>query len=395
MQVFLFRAGPPCGRPRANFRLTVGGSALHGSRRGCGRSPSRKRRPPLAKGRAARSGPASGRCRPTRSASPSSPAPTVAALQDIIAVDGAARWPVAELLVLPTRVQGGGCGARYLRRAPRCCAASRDSTWRSSAGAGGSREDLWTFNHERVAARAVAALSGAGDLGGRSRDRCDAVRPGRRRARFLRRPRRRRRPRPTGADVLAELAHLGRGDWPAVWPGRSARMAERLERHVRAPDRDSGTPVRAATATSCQGLAGRLDALVAPSRSSSAATRLARDEQGRVLKRIAQFPSGLPVPPAASPTVTSQRVPENRDGTYPTRPRALELRTAARTASRRSCIGSKPRSSTSTRRSSCSKRASSGFRTARAKRLTAAEAQVKQVPLRTRPGNFRVEDFDG
>src|SRR5437762_10268266 len=81
--------------------------------------------------------------------------PDGAALRDIIAVT-ARRWPVAELLVLPTRVQGEGAEQEI-------CAALA-LLWRVEGlgggiicRGGGAREELWTFNHERVA-RAVAAL---------------------------------------------------------------------------------------------------------------------------------------------------------------------------------------------------------------------------------------------
>ncbi|PYO70843.1 MAG: hypothetical protein DMD71_00630, partial [Gemmatimonadetes bacterium] len=79
--------------------------------------------------------------------------PDGAALKDIIAVVGR-RWPIAEVIVLPAQVQGAGaedelCAAlASLRR----LAVDVAIVGRG----GGSKEDLWTFNRERVA-RAVAA----------------------------------------------------------------------------------------------------------------------------------------------------------------------------------------------------------------------------------------------
>src|SRR5207247_9635078 len=81
--------------------------------------------------------------------------PDGAALQDIIAVM-ARRWPVAELLVLPTRVQGEGAEQEICAALALLCRLEGLDLAIIGRG-GGSREDLWTFNHERVA-RAVAAL---------------------------------------------------------------------------------------------------------------------------------------------------------------------------------------------------------------------------------------------
>src|SRR5260370_956360 len=80
--------------------------------------------------------------------------PGGAASRDIISV-ATRRWPVAELLVIPTRVQGDGaeaeiCGAlALLTRVARLDVAI-------IGRCGGAPEDLWTFNHER-ACRARAA----------------------------------------------------------------------------------------------------------------------------------------------------------------------------------------------------------------------------------------------
>ncbi len=81
--------------------------------------------------------------------------PDGAALRDIIAV-ATRRWPVAELLVVPTRVQGDGAEGE-IRAALALVTRLTGLDLVIIGRGGGSREDLWTFNHERVA-RAVAAL---------------------------------------------------------------------------------------------------------------------------------------------------------------------------------------------------------------------------------------------
>src|SRR2546422_11556404 len=152
MQVFLF-ARPTVWEEKGEFRLTVvvwlsrgGGGlwqlALERAKAALARDglldPARKRPlPPY----------------PLRIAVVTSP--DGAALQDIIAVT-ARRWPVAELLVLPTRVQGEGAEQEICAALALLCRIEGLDLAIIGRG-GGSREDLWTFNHERVA-RAVAAL---------------------------------------------------------------------------------------------------------------------------------------------------------------------------------------------------------------------------------------------
>ena len=72
-----------------------------------------------------------------------------AAVRDIIRVSGA-RWPLAKIIVLPVRVQGAEAPAEIagaLRYANRWQVADLIITGRG----GGSIEDLWAFNDERVA----------------------------------------------------------------------------------------------------------------------------------------------------------------------------------------------------------------------------------------------------
>src|SRR3989441_6751628 len=87
--------------------------------------------------------------------------PDGAALQDIIAVT-ARRWPVAELLVLPTRVQGEGAERDICAALALLCRIEGLDLAIIGRG-GGSREDLWTLTHMRVAPagapRPVPAIS--------------------------------------------------------------------------------------------------------------------------------------------------------------------------------------------------------------------------------------------
>ena len=212
--------------------------------------------------------------------------PDGAALQDIIAVTGR-RWPVAELLVLPTRVQGEGAEQEICAALALLCRVEGLDLAIIGRG-GGSREDLWTFNHERVA-RAVAALPvPVISAVGHETDvtLCDLVAD----VRAATPSAAAEAATPDRADVLVELAHLG-SRLARGLAGRSGRVAERLDRTF---DRLTGTLDRRLERHrhELSGLAGRLDAL-SPLKILERGYALARDEQGRVLKRVVQFPSGL------------------------------------------------------------------------------------------------------
>jgi exodeoxyribonuclease VII large subunit len=212
--------------------------------------------------------------------------PDGAALRDIIAV-AARRWPVAELLVFPTRVQGEGAEDEICAALALVCRLEGLDLAIIGRG-GGSREDLWTFNHERVA-RAVAALPVPVICAvGHETDvtLCDLVAD-------------LRAPTPSAAaeaatpdrgDVLLVLDQLG-ARLARGLAARSGRVAERLDR---TSDRLTGAVERRLERHRHElaGLAGRLDAL-SPLRILERGYALARDAQGRVLKRVAQFPRGL------------------------------------------------------------------------------------------------------
>ncbi|OLC07325.1 MAG: hypothetical protein AUH34_01555 [Gemmatimonadetes bacterium 13_1_40CM_70_12] len=78
-----------------------------------------------------------------------------AAVRDIIAVTRR-RWPSLELFVIPTKVQGDGAEDAICRALALLGRIDRLDVAIVGRG-GGSREDLWSFNSERVA-RAVAAV---------------------------------------------------------------------------------------------------------------------------------------------------------------------------------------------------------------------------------------------
>jgi exodeoxyribonuclease VII large subunit len=212
--------------------------------------------------------------------------PDGAALRDIIAV-ATRRWPLAELLVIPTRVQGDGAEAEICSALALLTRVARLDVAIIGRG-GGSREDLWTFNHERVA-RAVAAVPvPVISAVGHETDvtLCDLV------ADF-------RAATPSAAaeaatpdalEVRGALDHLGvrlaRG-----LAARSGRLAQRLDRDF---ERLAGLLERRLERHRHElaALAGQLDAL-SPLRILERGYALARDADGRVLKRVAQFPPGL------------------------------------------------------------------------------------------------------
>jgi exodeoxyribonuclease VII large subunit len=212
--------------------------------------------------------------------------PDGAALRDIIAVAGR-RWPVAELLVVPTRVQGDGAEDEICAALGVVCRLDGLDLVIIGRG-GGSREDLWTFNHERVA-RAVAALPmPVVSAVGHETDvtLCDLVAD-------LRAPTpsaAAESATPDRADVLVELDHLGARLARALG-GRSGRMAERLERGF---DRLTGALERRLErhGHDLATLAAQLDAL-SPLKILDRGYAVARDPRGRVLKHAAQFTAGL------------------------------------------------------------------------------------------------------
>ena len=209
-----------------------------------------------------------------------------AALRDIIAVTRR-RWPAVELLVLPTKVQGDGAEDAICRALG--LLARIDGLDVAIVGrGGGSREDLWTFNSERIA-RAVAAVPvPVISAVGHETDvtLCDLV------ADF-------RAPTPSAAaeaatpdrgDVAVAVAHLG-ARLARGLALRSDRVAQRVDRTL---DRLVGAIDLALERRRHQlsAVGGRLDAL-SPLKVLERGYAVALDSDGHVLSRVAQLTPGL------------------------------------------------------------------------------------------------------
>ncbi len=209
-----------------------------------------------------------------------------AALRDIIAVTGR-RWPAAQLFVIPTKVQGDGAVDAVCRAL--ALLGGIDGLDVAIVGrGGGSREDLWTFNSERLA-RAVAAVPvPVISAVGHETDvtLCDLVAD-------------HRAPTPSAAaeaatpdrsDVTAELARLG-ARLARGLSLRSERVSQRLDRSL---DRLAGAVALRLERQRhrLSAASGRLDAL-SPLKILERGYSLARDAGGRVLKRVAELPPGL------------------------------------------------------------------------------------------------------
>lgn len=210
--------------------------------------------------------------------------PDGAALRDVQAVVGR-RWPVAELIVVPAQVQGAKAEASV------CSALNRISRLPVDvlivARGGGSVEDLWAFNSERVA-RAVAAMpmpviSAIGHETDVSL--CDLVAD-------------LRAPTPSAAaeaatpdrnEVLVQCGVLGQRLARALRTA-SRHVVERLDRTgdrlTRCMDHRIEKYGALLTAHSA-----RLDAL-SPLKVLARGYSVARDDQGTVLRSVAQLPPG-------------------------------------------------------------------------------------------------------
>jgi exodeoxyribonuclease VII large subunit len=210
--------------------------------------------------------------------------PDGAALRDIQAVIGR-RWPIAELIIVPAQVQGAKAEGSV------CSALNRISRLPVDvlivARGGGSVEDLWAFNSERVARTVAAMPMPVISAIGHETDvtLCDLVAD-------------LRAPTPSAAaeaatpdrlEVLAQCGIVGQR------LARALRIASRhvIERLDRTGDRlvrcmDSRLEKSGALLTAHS---ARLDAL-SPLKVLARGYAVARDSDGRVLKRVAQLPSG-------------------------------------------------------------------------------------------------------
>lgn len=208
-----------------------------------------------------------------------------AAFRDIVAVLER-RWPGADVVLVPTRVQGDGaerdvCAAlAVLARLPGLDVAI-------VGRGGGSKEDLWTFNSERVA-RAVAAVPvPVISAVGHETDvtLCDLVADV-------------RAPTPSAAAAAATPDRDELRD-------RLDRLSRVLARALLAPTRHAGERLERAGDRIAAGMGrqldrsrarlseggARLDAL-SPLRVLERGYAVARDASGAVLRRVAQFVPG-------------------------------------------------------------------------------------------------------
>ena len=210
--------------------------------------------------------------------------PDGAALRDIQAVIGR-RWPIAELIVVPAQVQGAKAEASVCSALNRISRLSVDVV--VVARGGGSVEDLWAFNSERVA-RAVAAMPmPVISAIGHETDvtLCDlvadlrAATPSAAAAAAT----------PDKADVRITCDVLGQR------LARALRIASKhvVERLDRTGDRLVSSMQnrieRSGALLTAHG--ARLDAL-SPLKVLGRGYALARDADGQILKRVAQLPSG-------------------------------------------------------------------------------------------------------
>ncbi|HET9387698.1 MAG TPA: exodeoxyribonuclease VII large subunit [Gemmatimonadales bacterium] len=210
--------------------------------------------------------------------------PDGAVLRDIQSVLGR-RWPVVELIVVPAQVQGAKAEASV------CSALNRIRRLPVDvlivARGGGSVEDLWAFNTERVA-RAVAAMPmPVISAIGHETDvtLCDLVAD-------LRAPTpsaAAEAATPDRAEVLAQCGVLGQR------LARALRIASRhvVERLDRSADRLSRAIDHRVSASDVRltSYAARLDAL-SPLKVLGRGYAVARDENGTILKQVAQLPPG-------------------------------------------------------------------------------------------------------
>src|SRR6058998_3796316 len=212
--------------------------------------------------------------------------PDGAALQDILAV-ARRRWPLAEVLVVPTKVQGDGA-EQSICDALALLGRIEDLDVAIVGRGGGSREDLWTFNSERIARAVAGAPVPVISAVGHETDvtLCDlvadhrAATPSAAAAAAT----------PDRAELLQHLTDLG----SRLARGLAASSDEVARRCDRTLDRLGVAMALRLERWGHQlsGVSGQLDAL-SPLKTLERGYAVARDAEGRVLRRVAQFPPGL------------------------------------------------------------------------------------------------------
>ncbi len=208
-----------------------------------------------------------------------------AALHDIVAV-ATRRWPVAELLVLPTIVQGQAAEPSLVAALALLHRLKRLDVVIVGRG-GGSKEDLQAFNSERVARAVAAAPVPVISAVGHETDvtLCDLVAD----VRAATPSAAAEAATPDREAILAHLARLAQG----LSRGLRTPTVRVRERVGRVTDRlVNGMERRLERSGSRLGAAGaHLDAL-SPLRVLARGYAVARDGEGHVLRRVAQFVPG-------------------------------------------------------------------------------------------------------
>ena len=212
--------------------------------------------------------------------------PDGAALRDIQAVI-ARRWPLAELVLVPAKVQGEGAEASVCAALARLSQGGLDVDVAIVGRGGGAAEDLWTFNSEKVARALAAVAVPVISAVGHETDvtLCDLVAD-------LRAPTpsaAAEAATPDRAEVLVHIEHLGERLARGL-ALRSQRMVDRLDR---TGDRLTGA-IQFRLEQSRALLTAHtahLDAL-SPLKILARGYAVARDEKGRVLKQVKQLSSG-------------------------------------------------------------------------------------------------------
>ncbi len=216
--------------------------------------------------------------------------PDGAAWRDVVAVVGR-RWPapLAELLLVPAQVQGDGAEASLCAALARLASLKTGGVDVAIVGRGGGpKEDLWTFNSERVARAVAAAVVPVVSAVGHETDvtLCDLVAD-------LRAPTPSAAAEavtPDRAEVREALDRLA----PRLARSLTLRAQRAVERLERTGDRLTGAMERRLERVGAQLTAtgARLDAL-SPLKVLARGYALARGPRGSVLKRVAQLPAGL------------------------------------------------------------------------------------------------------
>jgi len=213
--------------------------------------------------------------------------PDGAALRDILSVI-ARRWPLARVMVFPSRVQGEGAEEELQRALAQADRMPGLDVLIIGRG-GGSLEDLWAFNSEAVARAVAAARMPTVSAVGHETDvaltdlvadlraptpsaAAEAVVPDRQAVR-------------DALDGLGRRMARSLSGRLEIGTQRLARTADRLVAETERVVADGRHRLEAAAA--------HLDAL-SPLKVLGRGYAVARDADGAVLKRVAQFAAGMP-----------------------------------------------------------------------------------------------------